>query len=364
MAKQAARSTRGASRVEKTAARVARSRQANQFARSPFLRVVEIHRALQQEERFTAEAMAARLEVTSRTILRDIDLMRDHFGLPVEWDPGEHSYVYTRECDTLPLLRMNMDEALTLALAGGVSARVAGSVPGRMLAAMLDRVSPLFGGAVSVAAAAISRVFVPSKSADDREYAHFFTLMRPMLECRVVRLNYLKRLAAKAEEREVHPLLLTERDGGLVLVAHDPGRGGVRHFVLKRIQGIVTTSTTFAVPPGFDPKEHLGLSLGRFAGGQVRTVRLALDAEAAFDARETPWHPEQRLGERPDGRVELVMRLNHLADIRNLVLRWGAHVEVLAPAELRDEVREILRAALAHYAGPRPGADDVAAASG
>jgi hypothetical protein len=84
------------------------------FTRSTFWRVVRIHKALQNEERFTAEFLDAEIQVSTRTILRDVQL--NQLGMPVEWDPGEHSYVYTRPCDTLPLLCLSRREELVLAV--------------------------------------------------------------------------------------------------------------------------------------------------------------------------------------------------------------------------------------------------------
>jgi len=78
-------------------------------------------------------------------------------------------------------------------------------------------------------------------------------------------------------------------------------------------------------------------------------VRLALDRDAAFYAREEIWHHSQQLTDRPDGRTELTMRVNGLIDARNLAIRWGDHVEVLAPAELRASVRASLQQAFAQY---------------
>jgi proteasome accessory factor B len=92
-------------------------------------------------------------------------------------------------------------------------------------------------------------------------------------------------------------------------------------------------------------------ALGRFSGDTAYDVRFALDREAAFYAREEPWHASQQLVERPDGRVELTMRVNGLVDARNLAIRWGEHVEVLSPPELREDVRQTLKAALQSYGG-------------
>jgi hypothetical protein len=56
-------------------------------------------------------------------------------------------------------------------------------------------------------------------------------------------------------------------------------------------------------------------------------VRIALSPRAAVYARERPWRRSQKLTEQPDGRTELTLRLNHLGDARNRVLRWGAQAE-------------------------------------
>jgi predicted DNA-binding transcriptional regulator YafY len=115
---------------------------------SAFIRIGQIHARLSNEERCTAETLAVDLGVSVRTIKRDLDTMRDALGLPLEWDAGEHSYVYTGPCTTLPLLRMNPREALALAMVGRIGQRWTGSALGRMLGAMFDKVAPIFGDAV------------------------------------------------------------------------------------------------------------------------------------------------------------------------------------------------------------------------
>jgi proteasome accessory factor B len=110
----------------------------------------------------------------------------------------------------------------------------------------------------------------------------------------------------------------------------------------------------FEPPRNFDSKEYIRGCLGRFGGEAEHEVRIALDAHAAFYAREKPWHASQQIVERPDGRVELTLRVNHLADVKSAVLRWGRHAEVLAPAELRDEVLAEYQAVASQYAKFRP----------
>src|SRR5688572_11479295 len=101
-----------------------------------------------------------------------------------------------------------------------------------------------------------------------------------------------------------------------------------------------SVGASFVPPTEFDAHAYLRGALGRFVGEKEHEVRVALDEHAAFYARENPWHASQVLTERSDGRVELTMRVDGLVDARNAVLRWGEHAEVVAPAELRKEVRD------------------------
>lgn len=102
-------------------------------------------------------------------------------------------------------------------------------------------------------------------------------------------------------------------------------------------------------PVDFDRDRYLGGSLGRFTGETLHDVRILLDATAAFYARERPWHPSQKIAERPAGAIELTLRLNNLVDVENKVLRCGPHAEVLAPPELRARLRAAAAATLARY---------------
>lgn len=118
-------------------------------------RVLFIHERLGNSHRVNAAGLAAALEVSPRTIKRDIAFMRDQLGAPIAWEPATRSYSYTRECDLLPLLRLDAAEALALMLAGRTFSSWGGSPLGRALAAALGKIAGVVGGAVSVPVSAI-----------------------------------------------------------------------------------------------------------------------------------------------------------------------------------------------------------------
>jgi len=315
-------------------------------------RITEILAALNSGKPVTANSLAQCLQVSRSTIMRDIETLRSTLGVEIDYDPPKHTYRLTRPGPSLPLFRLDPHEAIALALAGRMAGGGADSPLGRMIRAMLRKIAPVFGGAVTLTMDSVDQIVSAHDTegaAADEDMVHFFPLVEAILQRRVVRLDYAKLGATRPEKRVVHPLHITEYQKRFRLIAWDTARREVRTFRLNRIQAMEATGDFFEPPAGFDLAAHLRGSLGAFAGGKEFEVRIALDAHAAAYARETRWHPSQQLVDRPGGGAEITLRLNHPTDATIAVLRWGRHAEVLAPADLRKAIREELAAALAPY---------------
>lgn len=320
--------------------------------RATLRRVLWIHERLGNQQSVTAVSLARELETSERTIKRDLEFMRDELGAPIEWSHATHSYGYTRDCDILPLLRIDAAEALALLLARETFAAWDGSALGRALTAALGKIAGVIGGAVSLPATEISGlVFRPeTNSAEADEQRCFATALEAIRRRRALRLDYWKPGATRGETRVVHPLHLALLDHRWVLIAHDPARNGRRNFLLARIRQATATPATFSPPAGFNLQAYLRGSLGRFTGEQEIEVHLALAPELAPYLRENPWHPSQVLASRPDGRVSCTLRLNNTIDVRRRILACGAHAEVLAPPDLRASLQAEIQAMAARYA--------------
>ncbi|MGH7959195.1 MAG: helix-turn-helix transcriptional regulator, partial [Opitutaceae bacterium] len=254
-------------------------------------RIVHLHRRLSNEQAVTADSLARELEVSSRTVKRDIELMRDRLGVPIAWDAATHSYTYTAHCDLLPLLRIDADEALALALAGKTFVAWHGSPLGRALTSALEKIAPIVGGAVSLPVDALNDLlFSPDDPAADAEHRHFALLLEAILRRRELRILYQKpRNNAAVETRTIHPVHLAYLEHRWMLVAHDPSRGAWRNFVLARIRDAQPTGARFEPLANFDRERHLRGSLGRFVGDEEHHVRIMIDAEVAPYLRERPW---------------------------------------------------------------------------
>lgn len=319
-------------------------------------RVLRLHALLVEQRPITSVALAAELEVTERTIKRDIAYMRDQLGCPIAWQPAVHSYIYTAPCDILPLLRLTADEALSLTLAGQTFAAWAGSPLGHALSTALGKIAGVVGGAVSLPAAAVSDlVYQPSAdTAAEAERRYFAIILEAIQRRRELRIRYQKPQADRPETRTIHPLHLAFLDHRWMLIAHDVKRRARRNFLLTRLRAANATGAHFEPPADFDLQAYLRGSLGRFTGEREWDVRIAFDATAAPYVREHPWHPSQVIHAQHDGSIEVTLRLNNLIDIQRRVLACGRHAEVLAPPELREAIRNEVLLIFGRHSEPPP----------
>jgi predicted DNA-binding transcriptional regulator YafY len=314
-------------------------------------RISRLHAYLSCGRPFTAESFAREWEgISSRTIKRDLDHLRNYHNAPVEWDAVRRTYRYTRPYDALqltPFPRINADEALALVLAGRTFAAWRGSAIGRVLAAILEKMAPVLGSALSLSAGELERLIyepddAPEAAAATRaEQRHLFTLLDAIRHRRELRIIYKKPRDPKAVSRVIRPLHLAILEHRWMLVAYDLRRRDLRHFLLARIKKLAVTGATFEPLENFDPRAHLSGSMGLFtgAGERILTVRVRFDATAAPYVREHPWHISQTLRKLPRGAVEATLRLNNLVDVRRRILAWGGHARALAPASLVLAVR-------------------------
>ena len=335
----------------------ARRRVAPACGRSALDRIIRIHERLGNEQLVTAISLARECEVSDRTIKRDIECMRDRMGVPIAWDATTHSYYYTHQCDLLPLLRLDADEALALVLANRTFSAWSGSPLGRALTAALEKIAPVVGGAVSFPAEALKEfIFQPEETPEvEAEHRWFAVALEAIQRRRELRISYQKPKSAAAEMRTIHPLHLAFLDHRWMLIAHDPARSAPRNFLLSRIREARPTGARYLPPAAFDLKKYLRGSLGRFTGDADHEVRIVFDVTVAPYVCEKPWHPSQTITALPDGAIEVTLRLNNLIDVERKILACGAHAEVLAPAELRETIRTAAAAMLARHAGSGPG---------
>jgi proteasome accessory factor B len=303
--------------------------------------MMRIHEALKSGVRANASILAAKFEVSSKTVLRDIAFMRDRLDLPVEYDPRICAFRYTESVDNFPTVQITEGELLSLLVAQKALEQYKGTPYHHQLqtafqkltASMRDKVS--FTPATNRATVSFHNVG-PGKA----DLKIFERISRAVAESLEVDLDYKKPKSQATERRKVRPYHLANRDNFWYLVGHDLERNSLRNFAVARIESVKVTAIQFTRPPGFSPEQYFGRSLGAFVGKGDDRVVIRFSAKVAHRIRERLWHESQVITERPDGGVQLCMRLGGIEEVQRWTLGWGHHAKALAPHELVSWVKE------------------------
>ena len=79
--------------------------------------MLRIHQAIQSGKFPNASKLARELEVSTKSIHRDIEFMRDRLELPIEYDGSRFGYFYTEEVNAFPTVQITEGEIFALLVA-------------------------------------------------------------------------------------------------------------------------------------------------------------------------------------------------------------------------------------------------------
>ena len=172
------------------------------------------------------------------------------------------------------------------------------------------------------------------------------TINRAVLEHRVLEVEY-KPPDKPATVRKIEPYGLAVYQSSIYVIAAateviDPEQK-MRHWKLDRFVKATALDQWFKPDPEVDVEKHLKKSVGIFSGDSPLPVTIQLTTLAAGWVREDPWHPEQTLMDRGNGRWELVVPSTHPREIIPKVLMLGAEAQLIGPDEFRSEMCEVVK---------------------
>jgi predicted DNA-binding transcriptional regulator YafY len=304
-------------------------------------RLLTLLELLQAYRRLSANEIAARLEVDTRTVRRYVAGLQE-MGIPVEGERGPAGGYRLRPGFKLPPLMFTNDEALAVVLGLLAVQRLglltdANALQGAV--AKLDRVLPEGLRERVQAMQEVVELGLPQTSRGAAASASLvLQLTSSVREGLTVRIRY--RSAAGAEtERAVDPYGVVFLSGAWYMTGLDHLRGELRSFRLDRVLSCETTRDTFTRPAAFDAVSHLQRSIALMPAQWPVEVRLKTDLETA--RRRVP--PTIATVEQSGDAVLLRSWADDLDWMARFLVEIGCDFEILEPEDLRKTVRALGR---------------------
>jgi len=313
-------------------------------------RLLELLSLLQARRDWPGNELAARLEVSGRTVRRDIDRLRQ-LGYPVESLTGPAGGYRLRAGSAMPPLLLDDDEAIAIGVGLRTAARVSVTGIEETAVRALVKLEQVLPAHLRRRLAALGSVTVAlpvsGETVDPRQLTEIAAACRDS-EC--LRFGYQRR-DGTVSRREVEPHALVNTGRRWYLAAWDRGREDWRTFRLDRIARPASTGVRFT------PRKLPAKDAATYVRQSITT------APSRFETRVTLHAPASELSGRVPGHWGTIEPIDADTceyrtgddDLRWLALRivmLGVDFEVHEPPELVEQLRE-LGARIARGAAPR-----------
>lgn len=310
---------------------------------------------LQRHGRATAGWLAGQLEVSERTILRDMDAL-SAAGIPVYTERGPHGGCLLLAGFTTDASGLTAAEAQAL-FAWTTREGTAALGLGPELTGALAKVAASVSGDAVQRAEALGAVLLSDRRRwfAAAEEVPLLPLLREAAESgRRVRLTYRSGGASRAGVRTVDPWGLVDQSGAWYLVALHRGRE--RTFRVSRIIAATMLDEPAHLPGGQDLASVWARLRAGFERERARpvTVEFLVDRAVAREFRmvigsQRVTGTDVELVGEPGGRERWRVQLRARRAAVAQALAWAPLVELVAPADLLTDVRRQAEVAATRY---------------
>jgi predicted DNA-binding transcriptional regulator YafY len=302
-------------------------------------RLLRLLSLLQARPFWSGPDLAEKLEVTGRTLRRDVDRLRS-LGYPVHSTSGTAGGYKLGAGARLPPLLLDDDEAVAVAVglqtAAGGSVSEIGEASLRALGKLEQVLPPRLRRRLAVLRSSIVRL---SDSGPTVRMGDVSLLASACSERRELRFRYRDRGGAPSS-RTVEPHRIVHMSRRWYLVAWDPERNDWRTFRIDRLEGCTTTGAHFV--PRAAPDDDVGAYVSRGVEAVAYKVRARITLHAPVETiRKRFPHLERRLEPADADSCVLSTGAGSLAELAAWLPMFGVDFDVRDPPELRAHLQRL-----------------------
>ena len=301
-------------------------------------RLLRLMTLLRARTALNAKAIAAEMEITERTVYRDLNTL-ELAGVPYRFDKEDGGYRIDGDF-FLPPMQLTLGEAMALSvLASQLAGR--GQVPfleaawravtkirAQLPAAIREEVAD-GDGHVRVEGARVS----PQTGCEP----HFEMIRRAIASRRKVRCRYDGGKSGRSPFL-FRPYALFFGQRAWYVIGHSEAADAERSLKLNRLGKVEPTDRPYMIPDGWTLERSLGRAWRMIRGQRRYLVRIRFDRECSRNVADTLWHATQRITWCGDGECLFECEVDGLDEILWWVLGYGPRARVVVPQELAERV--------------------------
>ena len=318
---------------------------------------VQRYRLLQIDEEIrsgkfpNATSLSKKIEVSSRTIQRDIEYMRDMYNAPIEFDAYKNGYYYTEENFYIKSVPLSEGELFSVALFDQLLEQYRNTPLENDLRSVFKKIEMSLPNKITLDSSFLQNqiTFIPDQmgTINPENFSKVFSALKNR---HVLDFEYRPLQKTTWMTRRINPLHAVCQKGNWYIMGFCHDKKDIRVFNFSRMQNVTESKEEFDIPEDFNPDKYFDKEIGIWLSATKKyTVELLISAEIGTFALERSWNKNQKIEQREDGSVWVSFETTQLPEVKRWVLGQGKTVKVLGPDELIAQVKEEVAVVLGMY---------------
>ena len=289
-----------------------------------------------------ANKLSAETGVSTRTILRDIEYMRDMWNAPIEYDYTKKGFYYSQENFYLKAVPLTEGELFSIALFNQLLEQYRNTPLEEALRTIFAKIVQCLPDNISVDTSFLNnQVSFISDKIGKIDIKVFQTIFDAMHKKNTMIFEYKSLSQDEYSVRTADPYHAICQRGNWYFIGYCHNHKKPRMFSFTRVKKVKLSKNKFIKPEDFDPNNYFDKEMGIWnTNKNPKTIELHFDKEARGYALERQWHSTQTIKENKDGSFILKFTTTQIPEVLRWVLGQGHTVKVLKPAELVKMVKE------------------------
>lgn len=317
-------------------------------------RLHKIKYMIQSRQCVPLDDFLSELEISKATFKRDLEYLRSRMNASIVYDRFKGGYYFDGqsigEKIELPGLWFSEKEATALVLMQHLlSSLDQGGLLGPHIEPLTAIIDGILGQTESTAKELRKRIKVLGMGSRKNTIENFSEIGAALLKRNRLAIEYYSKSKNELTQREISPQRLIFYRENWYLDAYCHMRKELRSFAVDGIQKAALTSKKAEEISEKQCQEHFSESYGIFSGKATQRAKLRFTPEHARWVSAENWHGQQVGSFDRDGFYILEFDYNQDPELIMDILKHGSGVEVLAPATLKNKVKEELKKAVSCY---------------
>ena len=307
------------------------------------IRVLKIEKEIQSGTYPSVDKLASLLEVSRRTILRDIQNLMNDYDAPIDYDRNRGGYYYTD--NTFFVKNMLISEGELVALAGllPLLERYHNTPLEESISKVYNTLSQMLPDQVEVQKSMLNDIEFISDPIPTINPEIFTSIFKATKQHKTITFGYRNISATEYTPHTAEPYKIYCNKGDWYFIGWYHKRQSFSTFTLARMKD-VTLLGEFKPDPDWQKQVHIDPNLGIWNNDNPpEKIELLFDKAINTYILERTWHKNQECHQNPDGSVYLSFTSNQTQETLYWIMKFGSKVKVLNPPSMVERVKQELK---------------------